>query len=80
MKKENVEKVIRETYLLELGVDFQEQDLEVVAGYGENVLKCLTLNFRQNFYKFNIGELVWSGHFDKETKTVKVQTEILLFN
>ena len=79
MKIGHVEEVIRTNYLLELGVDFQEKDLEVVAGYGENVLKGLTLDFRQNFYKFNIGELVWSGHFDKETKTVKVQTERELF-
>ena len=79
MKTGNIEKVTRTHYLLELGKDFQETDLEVLASNGINELKGLSKNFRDNFYKLNIGKLTFSGHYDKETKTVKIIAEKDLF-
>ena len=76
MKTGNKEQVIRTTYLLEMGIDFQANDLEddVITG---GALKHLSKDF--DFHKLNIGKLVWSGHFDKETRTVMVKTEKELF-
>lgn len=76
MKKGNIERVERITYQLEMGVDFQANDLEddVITG---GALKHLSKDF--DFYKLNIGRLVWSGHFDKETRTILVKVEKELF-
>lgn len=80
MKTGNIEKVIRTTYLLEMGIDFQANDLEVMASNGVDELRILSKEFRtKKFYELNIGELVWSGHFDKQTQTVMVKTEKELF-
>lgn len=79
MKKGNSEKIIRTTYLLELGKDFQESDLEVVASNGINSLKGLNKDYRDTFYKLHIGKWVFAGHFDEETKTVLVKTEQEVF-
>ncbi|MBR1625548.1 MAG: hypothetical protein IJ681_00220 [Bacteroidales bacterium] len=79
MKTGNSEKIIRTAYLLELGVDFQESDLEVLASNGVNTLKGLSREFRDNIHGLNIGKLVWSGHYDDETQTVKIHTEQELF-
>lgn len=76
MKKGNIERVERITYQLEMGIDFQANDLEddVITG---GALKHLSKDF--DFYKLNIGRLVWSGHFDKETRTILVKVEKELF-
>lgn len=76
MKIGKIERVERTTYLLEMGVDFQANDLvdDVLTG---GVLKHLSKDF--DFYKLNIGRLVWSGHFDKQTQTVLVKAEKELF-
>lgn len=80
MKTGNIEKVERVTYLLEMGIDFQANDLEVIATNGVDELRGLNKDFRTKaFYELNIGKLVWSGHFDKETQTVMVKTEKELF-
>ena len=80
MKTGNTKRVERTTYLLEMGIDFQANDLEVIASNGVNELRGLNKEFRtETFQKLNIGELVWSGYFDKETQTVMVKTEKELF-
>lgn len=80
MKKGSIERVERATYLLEMGIDFQANDLEVLASNGVNELRGLNKEFRTKaFYELNIGKLVFSGHFDKETKTVMVKSEKELF-
>ena len=79
MKKGNSEKLIRTTYLLELGKDFQESDLEVIASNGINSLKAFNKNFRDTFYKHHLGSLYFSGHYDEETKTVLIKTEQEIF-
>ena len=80
MKSGNVEQIIRTTYLLEMGIDFHSTDLEIIASNGINELKALNKKFRtETFQKLNIGEIVWSGHFNKETQTVMVKTEKELF-
>lgn len=79
MKTGNTEKIIRTAYLLELGVDFNENDLETIAGSGDHILKSISKEFRDNFNKLNIGKLVFSGHYDPETKTVRVHTEKEMF-
>ncbi len=79
MKTGNIEKIIRTAYLLELGVDFQETDLEVLASNGVNSLKGLSKDFRDKFYNLGIGKLVWSGHYDENAKTVRVHTEKEMF-
>ena len=80
MKKGNSEKIIRTSYLLELGKDFQESDLEVVASNGTHSLKCLNKEYRTyQLYKLITGKLSWSGHYDEETQTVKVIVEEEMF-
>lgn len=79
MKTGNTEKIIRTAYLLELGIDFQESDLEVLASNGTNTLKGLSKEFRDNIHNLNIGKLVWSGHYEPETQTVRIHTEKEMF-
>lgn len=76
MKTGKVERVEITTYQLEMGIDFQASDLEddVITG---GALKHLSKDF--DFYALGIGRLVWSGHFDKQTKTVIVKAEKELF-
>ena len=75
MKTGNIERIIRTSYLLELGVDFEEDDLEILARNGENCLKSLNKNYRDNFYKLGIGKWVFAGHYDEKTQTVLVHAE-----
>jgi hypothetical protein len=80
MKTGKIERVERTTYLLEMGIDFQANDLEVIASNGVDELRGLNKEFRTNaFYELNIGKLVWSGHFDKQTQTIQVTAEKQLF-
>lgn len=79
MKTSKTVNIERKTMILEEGVDFTENDLEIVASNGVNTLKRLSLEFRENFYKLNIGTLVWSGHYDEETKSVRIDVEKDLF-
>lgn len=80
MKIGKVERVERINYLLEMGVDFQANDLEVIASNGVDELRGLNKDFRiKAFCDLNIGKLVWSGHFDKHTKTIQVTAEKELF-
>lgn len=79
MKTENTEKIIRTKYLLELGVDFNENDLEIIAGSGDHILKTLSKTFRNNFSKLNVGKLVFVGHYNPETKTIRVHAEKEMF-
>lgn len=80
MKTGNIERVERVTYLLEMGVDFQANDLEVIASNGVDELRGLNKDFRiKTFYELNLGKLVWSGHFNKHTQTVEIQVERPLF-
>lgn len=75
MKQGNVKRVERTNYLLEMGIDFQANDLEVL--YGD--LRTLSKDYRDNFYKKGLGEWVWAGNFDKVTQTVQIQVEKELF-
>jgi len=80
MKTGKIERVERVTYLLEMGIDFQANDLEVIASNGVDELRGLNKDFRiKTFYELNIGKLVWSGHFDKHTQTIQVIAEKELF-
>lgn len=80
MKKGNIERVERITYQLEMGIDFQANDLEIIASNGINELRGLNKEFRtKKFSELGIGTLVWSGHFDKQTQTVLVKVEKELF-
>lgn len=80
MKTGNTERIIRTSYLLELGKDFQESDLEIIASNGINTLRALNKDFRQYLIpKLIIGKLTWSGHYDEETQTVKVIAEKEMF-
>lgn len=80
MKTGKIERIERITYQLEMGVDFQANDLEIIASNGINELKGLNKEFRtEKFSELGIGKLVWSGHFDKQTQTVQVQVEKELF-
>ena len=75
MKTGSTEQVIRTTYLLEMGLDFQASDLEDSF----DGLKVLSKEYRENFCKLNIGKLTWSDYFDKQTKTILIKTEKELF-
>ena len=75
MKQGNVERIERTSYLLELGIDFQANDLETT--YGD--LRELSKEYRDNFSSKGLGKWVFIGHFDKETKTVLVKVEKELF-
>lgn len=80
MKTGSIKRVERITYLLEMGIDFQANDLEVIVSNGIDELRGLSKEFRtKTFYNFNLGELVLSGHFDKKTQTVQIQVEKELF-
>lgn len=80
MKIGNTEKVIRTSYLLELGKDFQESDLEILASNGTNTLKSLSKDFRTNqFPELNIGSWVFCGHYDEKTQTVLIKAEKEMF-
>ena len=80
MKKGNIERIERTIYLLEMGIDFQANDLEVIARNGINELRGLSKEYRtEKIYELNIGKLVWSGYFDKNTKTIKAIFEKELF-
>lgn len=75
MKQGNIEKIERTSYLLELGVDFQANDLETICGD----LRELSKEYRDNFYSKGLGKWVWMGHYDKNTQTVQVKVEKELF-
>ena len=75
MKKGTTEQIQRTSYLLELGIDFQANDLESLCGD----LKELSKEYRDNFYKKGLGKWVFMGHYDKETQTVLVKVEKELF-
>lgn len=80
MKKGNIERIERTSYLLEMGIDFQANDLEVCASNGINELRCLNKEFRTTkLPNMGLGTYVWAGDFDKDTKTVKVIFEKELF-
>lgn len=80
MKTGKIERIERVTYQLEMGVDFQANDLEIIESNGINELRGLNKEFRtEKFSELRIGKLVWSGHFDKQTQTVQVQAEKELF-
>lgn len=80
MKTGKIERVEITTYQLEMGVDFQANDLEIIARNGEKELRGLNVEFRTvKFPKLGIGELVWSGYFDKQTQTVLVKAEKELY-
>lgn len=84
MKKGNIERIERTSYLLEMGIDFQANDLEVIASNGINELRGLNKEYRTKTlyeiaFKNNMGKHVWDGHFDKSTQTVKVIFEKELF-
>lgn len=73
MKIGKIERVERKTILLEMGVDFQANDLEdFVMG-----AKHLTREWEQKHY--SMGKIVLMGNFDKETKTIVIQVENQLF-
>lgn len=78
MKIGNVEKVIRTTYLLELGVDFEESDLEVISSNGYGTLKGLSKDYKSNKLS-HLGKWVFAAHYDETTKTVLVKIEKELF-
>ena len=74
MKQGNIERIERMNYLLEMGIDFQANDL--ISDIGE--LKTLPNEFLNEFFR-NVGKWVWVGHFDKNTQTIKVKVEKELF-
>lgn len=74
MKQGNVERIERTSYLLEMGIDFQANDL--IPNIGE--LKTLSNEFLNNFFR-SVGKVVWVGHFDKNTQTMMVKVEKELF-
>ena len=80
MKTGNTEKIIRTSYLLELGKDFQESDLVTIASNEISILRSLSREFLQyQISKLIIGKITWSGHYDEETQTVKVIAEKEMF-
>ena len=61
MKTGNTERIIRTSYLLELGKDFQESDLVTIASNEISILRSLSREFLQyQISKLIIWKITWS--------------------
>ena len=72
MKTGNIKRVERITYLLEMGIDFQANDLEVIASNGIDELRGLKENVI-------IGKLIPAGTGSRAYRDVdyELQTEFM---
>ena len=75
MLKGTTEQIERTSYLLELGIDFQANDLESFCGGS----KRLSKEYMDNFYKKDLGKWVFAGNYNKKTQTVLIKVEKELF-
>lgn len=80
MKTGTVKTVKITSVIIELGIDFQANDLEN-DGMGGRVVKKETLEsiVRRNFNSINCPRIINYGYYDKETKTQRISVEEDLF-
>lgn len=79
MKIGKIERVEKVMVVLEQDIDFTEKDLEPNRLVGGKLLE-LTKEYRDKVaFDKNFNRLTWSGHYDPDTRTVKVEFEKDLF-
>ena len=79
MKIGKIQRVEKVMVQLEEDIDFTAKDLEPNMLVGGKLLE-LTKEYRDKVaYDKNFNRVTWSGHYDPETKTVKVEFEKDLF-
>lgn len=79
MKIGKIQRVEKVMVQLEEDIDFTAKDLEPNMLVGGKLLE-LTKEYRDKVaYDKNFNRVTWSGHYDPETRTVKVEFEKDLF-
>lgn len=79
MKIGKIERVEKYLVVLEEDIDFTAKDLEPNRLVGGQLLE-LTKEYRDKVaFEKNFNRMTWSGHYDPDTKTVKVEFEKDLF-